>query len=120
MTHSFDGPIPAGMFWRTNTPRDLLNPHDDSGKCQHRPKQMSDNIRRQPSVGRLGGLAHMAGGVPCLCVNRAARSVEVGEDFSIRADIPSPSDTRPEPLRGYTLVELTADDAFSVSAAFVK
>jgi acetyltransferase-like isoleucine patch superfamily enzyme len=70
--------------------------------------------------GRLEVRGHMASGALRLCVNGSAQSVEVEGDFLIRADIPSPSDTRPEPLRGYTLVELTADGAFSVSAASVK
>lgn len=67
--------------------------------------------------GRLELRGRLAGHRLRLHVNGVEQSVSANDDFTMQAAIPPAHDDRPAPLRGYTLVEIAAEGAFSISAA---
>jgi hypothetical protein len=69
--------------------------------------------------GTLEVCGHLEGTLR-LCVNGAIQLVEAQGDFKIRTVIPPAHDARPAPLRGHTLVELTADRPLSITGASVS
>jgi acetyltransferase-like isoleucine patch superfamily enzyme len=70
--------------------------------------------------GQLEIRGRLASGTMQLRVNGEMQPTNASGDFAIRAIVPPASDTRPAPLRDYTLVEFAAESAFSIATAFVS